>query len=50
MIALFHRKFRKMIARIEVTGRSPSRPRKRILEALEFVRERRFPALVLRSI
>jgi protease-4 len=48
MIALFHRRFRKMIARIEVTGAIAQPARKRLLEALEFVRERRFPALVLR--
>ncbi len=44
----FRPRFRKTIARIEVTGAIASRVRTRVLKALEFVRQRRFPALVLR--
>jgi len=44
----FNRKFKKSIARIEITGAIASAARVRILEALEFVEQNRFPALVLR--
>ncbi len=47
MIWPFH-KFKKTIARIEVTGAIASQARTRILEAFEFVQQNRFPALVLR--
>ena len=39
---------RKQIARIEVTGAIASGTRKRVLEALKTVEERKFPALLLR--
>lgn len=48
MIWPFKRKFKKTIARIEVTGAIATATRTRILKALEFVGENRFPALVLR--
>jgi protease IV len=44
----FKRKFRKTIARIEITGAIGSATRTRVLEALEYVQQNRFPALVLR--
>lgn len=48
MIWPFNRKFKKTIARIEVTGAIGASTKTRILEALEQVQERRFPALILR--
>jgi len=48
MIWPFKPKFRKQIARIEVTGAIASETRKRVLEALKIVEEKRFPALLLR--
>lgn len=48
MIWPFKRNFRKQIARIEVTGVIAGATRKRVLEALETVEERKFPALLLR--
>lgn len=48
MIWPFSRRARKSIARIEVTGVIASATRKRILEALKEVKERKFPALLLR--
>jgi protease IV len=48
MIWPFKRNLKKTIARIEITGAIASQARTRILEALEFVQENRFPALVLR--
>ncbi|MDC0832167.1 protease [Leptolyngbya valderiana BDU 20041] len=44
----FFRKFRKQIARIEVTGAIASTTREKVLEALKTVERRKFPALVLR--
>ena len=41
-------KFRKQIARIEVTGAIAGSTRKRVLEALDEVKEKKFPALLLR--
>ncbi|MEO1592027.1 MAG: signal peptide peptidase SppA [Cyanobacteria bacterium J06632_22] len=41
-------RFRKQIARIEVTGAIASSTRKRVLEALDDVKEKKFPALLLR--
>ncbi len=48
MIWPFKPRFRKQIARIEITGAIASATRKRVLEALKTVEERRFPALLLR--
>jgi protease-4 len=48
MIWPFNRRFKKTIARIEITGAIASSARKRILEALDFILQNRFPALVLR--
>lgn len=48
MIWPFSRRARKSIARIEVTGVIASATRKRIMEALKEVKERKFPALLLR--
>jgi len=45
---LFKPKFKKSIARIEITGAIAGATRARVLTALEFVQEKRFPALVLR--
>ncbi|NJK27970.1 MAG: signal peptide peptidase SppA [Coleofasciculaceae cyanobacterium SM2_3_26] len=42
------KRFRKQIARIEITGIIASTTRKRVLEALKTVEERKFPALVVR--
>ncbi len=42
------RRFQKQIARIEITGAIGSSTRKRVLEALKTVEERKFPALLLR--
>jgi protease IV len=44
----FKPKFRKQIARIEINGAIAGATRKRVLEALKTVEERRFPALLLR--
>ena len=44
----FKRKSKKQIARIEVTGLIASATRKRVLEALKTVEEKKFPALLLR--
>lgn len=41
-------RFRKQIARIEVTGAIASSTRKRVLAALDEVKEKKFPALLLR--
>ncbi len=48
MIWPFKPKFRKQIARIEITGAIAAPTRKRVLEALKTVEEKRFPALLLR--
>jgi protease-4 len=48
MFGFLKRKFRKKIARIEITGAIGSSTRTRVLEALEFVEEQKFPALLLR--
>ena len=48
MIWPFKPRFRKQIARIEITGAIAGATRKRVLEALKTVEERRFPALLLR--
>lgn len=48
MIWPFKQKFRKQIARIEITGAIAAPTRKRVLEALKTVEEKRFPALLLR--
>lgn len=48
MIWSFKRRSRKQIARIEITGAIAGQTRKRVLEALKTVEERKFPALLLR--
>jgi protease-4 len=48
MIWFFKPRSRKQIARIEITGAIAGSTRKRILEALKTVEERKFPALLLR--
>jgi protease-4 len=48
MIWPFKSKFRKQIARIEITGAIGSSTRKRVLEALKTVEGKKFPALLLR--
>lgn len=48
MLRLFKSRFRKQIARIEITGAIAGTTRKRVLEALKTVEERGFPALLLR--
>ncbi len=48
MVRLFKPSFRKQIARIEVAGAIASDTRKRVLDALKQVEERKFPALLLR--
>ena len=48
MIWPFRRKSRQQIARIEITGAIASATRKRVLEALKTVEEKKFPALLLR--
>lgn len=48
MVWPFRKPFRKQIARIEVTGAIGSQTRKRVLEALKTVEEKKFPALLLR--
>ncbi len=44
----FWKKYRKQIARLEVSGAIASATRKRVIEALKLVEERKFPALLLR--
>ncbi|MUG98066.1 signal peptide peptidase SppA [Scytonema sp. UIC 10036] len=48
MVWPFKPRFQKQIARIEITGAIASATRKRVLEALKTVEERKFPALLLR--
>ncbi|MEO0533535.1 MAG: signal peptide peptidase SppA [Cyanobacteria bacterium P01_A01_bin.123] len=48
MIWPFKPRFRKQIARIEITGAIAGATRKRVLEALKEVEEKKFPALLLR--
>lgn len=48
MIWPFKPKFRKQIARIEITGAIAEATRKRVLEAIKTIEERQFPALLLR--
>jgi protease-4 len=48
MIWPFKSRFQKKIARIEITGVIAGAVRKRVLEALKTIEERRFPALLLR--
>jgi len=48
MVWPFKPRFRKQIARIEITGAIAGATRKRVLEALKTVEERKFPALLLR--
>jgi protease IV len=48
MIWPFKPSFRKQIARIEITGAIAGGTRKRVLDALKTVEERKFPALLLR--
>lgn len=48
MVWFFKRSPRKQIARIEVTGAIAGATRKRVLEALKEIEERKFPALLLR--
>jgi protease IV len=48
MVWPFKSKFRKQIARIEITGAIAGATRKRVLEALKTIEERKFPALLLR--
>ncbi len=48
MIWPFKPSFRKQIARIEITGAIAGGTRKRVLDALKVVEERKFPALLLR--
>ncbi|EKQ69252.1 signal peptide protein peptidase A [Leptolyngbyaceae cyanobacterium JSC-12] len=48
MVWLIKPRFRKQIARIEINGAIAGATRKRVLEALKTVEERKFPALLLR--
>jgi protease-4 len=48
MLRLFKPRSRKQIARIEINGAIAGATRKRVLEALKTVEERKFPALLLR--
>ena len=48
MVWPFKPKFRKQIARIEITGAIAGVTRKHVLEALKTIEERKFPALLLR--
>ncbi len=48
MIWPLKRRFRKQIARIEISGAIAGSTRKRVLDALKTVEERKFPALLLR--
>lgn len=48
MIWPFRKPFRKQIARIELNGLIAAAARKRVLEAIKTIEERKFPALLLR--
>jgi protease-4 len=48
MVWPFKPQFRKQIARIEITGAIAAATRKRVLDALKLVEEKKFPALLLR--
>ncbi|MEO0521175.1 MAG: signal peptide peptidase SppA, partial [Cyanobacteria bacterium P01_A01_bin.116] len=48
MIWPFKPRYRKQVARIEVSGAIAGATRKRVLEALKEVEEKKFPALLLR--
>jgi protease-4 len=48
MVWPFKRKSKKQIARLEITGAIASDTRKKVLKALETVKEKQFPALLLR--
>ncbi len=48
MVWPFKPRFKKQIARLEITGAIAGSTRKRVLEALDSVEERKFPALLLR--
>ncbi|MEM8602749.1 MAG: signal peptide peptidase SppA, partial [Cyanobacteria bacterium P01_H01_bin.121] len=48
MIWPFKRRNRKQIAKIEISGAIVGSTRKHVLKALETVKERQFPALLLR--
>lgn len=48
MVWFIKPRFRKQIARIEINGAIAGATRKQVLEALETVKERKFPALLLR--
>lgn len=48
MVWFIKPRFRKQIARIEINGAIAGATRKRVLEALQTVEERKFPALLLR--
>lgn len=48
MIWPFHPRYRKQIARLEITGLIASETRKQVLESLKTIEERKFPALLLR--
>lgn len=48
MVWFFNQKFRKQIARIEVNGAIAGTTRKQVLEAIKFIEEKKFPALLLR--
>jgi protease-4 len=48
MIWPFKPRYRKQIARIEISGAIAGATRKRVLEALEEVKDKKFPALLLR--
>ncbi|MEM7554366.1 MAG: signal peptide peptidase SppA [Cyanobacteria bacterium P01_A01_bin.84] len=48
MVWPFKPRFRKQIARIEITGAIAGSTRKRVLEALKTIEEKKFPALLLR--
>ncbi|MDE5109285.1 MAG: signal peptide peptidase SppA, partial [Trichodesmium sp. St17_bin3_1_1] len=48
MIWPFKPRYRKQIARIEINGAIAGDTRKRVLEALKTIEERKFPALLLR--
>ena len=48
MVWLLKRRFRKQIARIEISGAIAGTTRKFVLDALKTVEEKKFPALLLR--
>lgn len=48
MIRFLKSKFRKKIARIEITGAIAGSTRKRVLEAIKTIEERKYPVLLLR--